>query len=383
MTGMTQRSCRVDREHLARLLDANFPIDTIDHAFAYGSAVFTQPGLYPSGAGPGAGPGTDTAMLDLIFTVSDPVAWHRHNLARNPHHYAFPMALLGAPAINWASEYIGCGVYFNPMVRLETKNGQSLVVKYGVASTESVERDLLDWNALYVAGRLHKAVETLVEDRRIAAAQQTNLSNALRTALCLLMLENTDPDSDRYLNGHRGESRTSRGRYPIGTVIRTIVSLSYTGDIRVGIAEDAKKVERIVEGSWDRLVDMYTPAIAREVERGTLVLPGASGPSGSSGSSGSSGPSGPSGRHAPLAIDHDGLVEIPERDAHQSLLSRSSLPAALRQRIQADGAMTHAALATALAATVRRSSARQAALGLISAGPLRAASYLRDKLSKC
>ena len=256
------------------------------------------------------------------------------------------------------------------------------MVKYGVASTESVERDLLDWNALYVAGRLHKAVETLVEDRRIAAAQQTNLSNALRTALCLLMLEkpDPDPDSDRYSNGHGGKSHASRGRlYPIGTVIRTIVSLSYTGDIRVGIAEDAKKVERIVEGSWDRLVDMYTPAIAREVERGTLVLPGSRGPSGSSGSSG---PSGSSGCHAPLAIDHDALVEIPERDAHQSLLSRSSLPAALRQRIQADGAMTHAALASALAATVRRSSARQAALGLISAGPLRAASYLRDKLSK-
>ena len=379
---MTQRSCRVDREHLARLLDANFPIDTIDHAFAYGSAVFTQPGLYPSGAGPGAGAGADTAMLDLIFTVSDPVAWHRLNLARNPHHYAFPMSLLGAPAINWASEYIGCGVYFNPMVRLETKNEQPLVVKYGVASTESVERDLLDWNALYVAGRLHKAVETLVEDRRIAAAQQTNLSNALRTALCLLMLEkpDPDPDSDRYSNGHGGKSHASRGRlYPIGTVIRTIVSLSYTGDIRVGIAEDAKKVERIVEGSWDRLVDMYTPAIAREVERGTLVLPGSRGPSGSRGSSG---PSGSRGCHAPLAIDHDALVEIPERDAHQSLLSRSSLPAALRQRIQADGAMTHAALASALAATVRRSSARQAALGLISAGPLRAASYLRDKLSK-
>lgn len=47
----------------------------VKHAFAYGSGVFRQPGLYPSGSGDDSrhnGP-----MIDLVFAVDDPVAWHR------------------------------------------------------------------------------------------------------------------------------------------------------------------------------------------------------------------------------------------------------------------------------------------------------------------
>lgn len=52
------------------LLDA-FP-HGIDAAFAYGSGVFTQPGLYPSG-----GAQQQRGMLDVIFAVTNPAAWHQ------------------------------------------------------------------------------------------------------------------------------------------------------------------------------------------------------------------------------------------------------------------------------------------------------------------
>jgi hypothetical protein len=54
--------------HLA-ILEA-FP--SVRYAFAYGSGVFKQPGLYSESPQLDEGP-----MLDLIFAVDDPVAWHR------------------------------------------------------------------------------------------------------------------------------------------------------------------------------------------------------------------------------------------------------------------------------------------------------------------
>jgi hypothetical protein len=63
----------------------------VQHAFGYGSGVFKQPGLYevqsPSSeaaaiaAGAAGGRGSSAAavdrpMLDFIFAVEDPTAWH-------------------------------------------------------------------------------------------------------------------------------------------------------------------------------------------------------------------------------------------------------------------------------------------------------------------
>lgn len=50
---------------LAAVLDG-FP--PVEHAFAYGSGVFRQPGLYSRGAG--------KPMLDFIFAVQSPHCWH-------------------------------------------------------------------------------------------------------------------------------------------------------------------------------------------------------------------------------------------------------------------------------------------------------------------
>ncbi len=47
-------------------------------------------------------------------------------------------------------------------------------------------RDLLEWDALYVAGRMQKPVATLAADARVAAAAERNLQAALACALLLL-----------------------------------------------------------------------------------------------------------------------------------------------------------------------------------------------------
>lgn len=43
----------------------------VDHAFAYGSGVFGQPGLYVPGSA------RKRPVIDFIFGVKDPIAWHQ------------------------------------------------------------------------------------------------------------------------------------------------------------------------------------------------------------------------------------------------------------------------------------------------------------------
>jgi hypothetical protein len=48
----------------------HFP--SVQHAFAYGSGVFKQPGLYADDIKHHDGP-----MVDMIFAVHDPLTWHK------------------------------------------------------------------------------------------------------------------------------------------------------------------------------------------------------------------------------------------------------------------------------------------------------------------
>ncbi len=90
----------------------------------------------------------------------------------------------------------------------------------------TLQRDLLEWDSLYIAGRLHKPVKTLVTSPHIDAAQTLNLESALRVALLLLEEES----------------------FSLRQLLRVLCGLSYEGDLRMGVAEDSRKVERIVTG---------------------------------------------------------------------------------------------------------------------------------------
>lgn len=45
----------------------------VDYAFAYGSGIFDQPGLYKENDQSRI---SSRPMIDLIFAVDDPVTWH-------------------------------------------------------------------------------------------------------------------------------------------------------------------------------------------------------------------------------------------------------------------------------------------------------------------
>lgn len=60
------------------------------------------------------------AMMDLIVTVDDPVAWHRENISRNRRHYSF-LASFGPKLVANMQENWGARIYYNPYVTLASR----------------------------------------------------------------------------------------------------------------------------------------------------------------------------------------------------------------------------------------------------------------------
>mgnify|MGYP001050917210 CR=1 FL=1 len=139
---------------------SHFP--PVDFAFSYGSAV--KPQLRSDGSplvstaskstSSAASSGSSSAatagkMMDFVFAVRDPVAWHAATLERFPRHYSLLGRLCGARAVS-AVQSLGAGVYFNPLVQLppgDALYGDALpMIKYGVVSTRALQTDLTTWD---------------------------------------------------------------------------------------------------------------------------------------------------------------------------------------------------------------------------------------------
>ncbi|KAK0047012.1 phosphatidate cytidylyltransferase mitochondrial [Biomphalaria pfeifferi] len=213
------------KELYNKIVDS-FP-EGIQMAFAYGSGVIKQQNSAD----------ISKNMLDFIFVVDKPMKWHRLNLERHPNHYSF-LRRLGPQTITRIQERYGAGVYFNTLVPMHGR-----LIKYGVISTARLITDLLDWESLYVSGRLHKPVTLIVvpTNEQLLTAMKVNLNSAVHAAL--LMLPDMFTEEQLYL---------------------TIASLSYAGDFRMGIAEDKNKINNIVKPSISLFRKMYGPLLMEE-----------------------------------------------------------------------------------------------------------------------
>ncbi|XP_033325952.2 phosphatidate cytidylyltransferase, mitochondrial isoform X1 [Megalopta genalis] len=202
----------------------NFPRN-IKFSFAYGSAAFKQLSNQSNN------------MLDLIFVVRNVNQWHEENLELNPKHYAQPLKLFGHRAITNVQENWGAKLYYNTLVKM----AGGYTIKYGVISEVSLIEDLLDWNDLYLAGRLHKPVKVLVEPNgqsQLPTALVQNLHSAVHAALLLLPQHFTEID-----------------------FYKTIASLSYNGDFRMTFGENKDKINNIVLPQLAQFRQLYSPIL--------------------------------------------------------------------------------------------------------------------------
>ncbi|CCC07158.1 unnamed protein product [Sordaria macrospora k-hell] len=209
----------------------------IRYAFAYGSGVFPQSKssgkvisdeelrkIHPKApeAVKRAQDGTPK-MIDFIFGVTHTQHWHSLNMKQHRHHYS-ALASLGSGAVSVLQPYV-------------IVNG--ILIKYGVVQLDTLERDLTQWDTLYLAGRLHKPVKILRDDPKIRLANQINLLSALRTALLLLPPKFTEDE-----------------------LFATIAGISYLGDPRMSLpTENPSKVKNIVGNNMTNFRRLYLPLI--------------------------------------------------------------------------------------------------------------------------
>ncbi|CAL1548510.1 unnamed protein product [Lymnaea stagnalis] len=217
---------KIPQKQLYNNIVEDFP-EGIQMAFAYGSGVFQQHNSLEK----------TRNMLDFIFVVDKPKKWHSQNLEKHSHHYSF-LKKFGPHTIARIQERYGAGIYFNTLVPM-----QGRLIKYGVISTARLITDLLDWESLYISGRLHKPISLIIlpTNEDLITAMKVNLRSAVHAALLLL------PDM-----------------FTEEQLYTTITSLSYAGDFRMGIAEDNNKVSNIVKPNLQLFRRMYGPILREE-----------------------------------------------------------------------------------------------------------------------
>ncbi|KAI3409972.1 hypothetical protein GPALN_006341 [Globodera pallida] len=235
-------ACRDEEGPLrAQLLDllhgASLPLESVSHAFAYGSGVIAQRGEDPS-----------KKMVDFLIVCSDSLRFHQRNLLLNPSHYSL-FRLLNANRLDQMQRFSGARLYYN--TRIPTRGR---LIKYGVIHGEDLETDLLDWTWLYAAGRLQKPVlEVFSRDKETTVDGQK-----------------VERDIDRaFFDNYRAATHAALlqldGWFTMDQFLNKVVTISYAGDVRRYFgAEDPQKEEKLVAGASRQLRALYKPILAAD-----------------------------------------------------------------------------------------------------------------------
>ncbi|RWS07069.1 hypothetical protein B4U79_13009 [Dinothrombium tinctorium] len=161
-------------------------------------------------------------------------------MRRNSRHYSF-LKYFGPEFIAKIQQNFGAKVYYNTLVPLNDAN--SNLIKYGVIKVDDLINDLLDWQSLYISGRLHKPVKFIIEPQSEALKKALQINHQSAVHLSLLLLHETFTEEQLYM---------------------TIAGISYDGDFRMIIGEDKNKVANIVKPNIENFRAIYKPYLDSE-----------------------------------------------------------------------------------------------------------------------
>mmetsp|Transcript_26449 Transcript_26449/g.58247 ORF Transcript_26449/g.58247 Transcript_26449/m.58247 type:complete len:375 (+) Transcript_26449:285-1409(+) len=327
---------------------SRFPQDHLVHCFGYGSGVFSQSLSNDT---------SSAGMLDLILVVDDTREFHKANLNRFPHHYA-PWVRKGGPDLAAKIQREGIAwlrdahVLFHVVDEDEENNLPKM--KYGVIDKEDLQKDLVEWDSLYLAGRLHKPTLPIVaNDDDLLGELTKNLEAATAAALLLLLSSSLSPT-------------TNTTKIPWPLLYRQIAALSYTGDFRMRVGgEDPQKLDRLVQapGQMQRFHHLYRPVLRSYESSGLLSM--------------SSHPTSPD--------DISDGVEWNSNDTSAISHLKQHLPRSLQESVTSRSGLTltdQNALAKSLAAIVAPAARNQSFKGIFTLGFRKSMQYASAKLSK-
>lgn len=168
-------------------------------------------------------------MLDFMFAVTHADHFHSINMHQFPSHYPLHTRILGSDYVSRVQS-VAPGVWFNAYIPSHGVN-----IKYGVTTLDNLCSDLLNWDSLYLAGRMHKPLRIIKDDARVRLNQQVNLFSAIRAALLTLPQQFSERE-----------------------LYERIAGISYSGDPRMVLpAENRGKVGNIVRKQEAQFNELY------------------------------------------------------------------------------------------------------------------------------
>ena len=323
-----------DHEEFLQKILSKFP-SGMSFALAYGSGIFHQKGNISS-----------QNMLDFVFVLDNARKWHEDNMysKHHPHHYS-AIRWFGTRALVSLQDKLGAGVYYNTLVPMEGR-----MIKYGTVSRENFLLDLDEWQWLYLAGRLHKPVQVLLQqpnDEDIKSALKANLNSAVTAVLLCLPEYFTEEE-----------------------LFLSIAGLSYAGDFRMIVGENKNKVRNIVSSSFESFQELYRPILLSSSQLHFISSCGKY----------------HQNQESDMMLSR--LMSLPRNlrqkvaDAVESKTSESSLIESALVKASKDRVYCSKLVKKAVTSIVKKSSITQSVKGIVTAGSCKTLIYSAQKLTK-
>jgi translocator assembly and maintenance protein 41 len=207
--------------------------DTIG-IFGYGSGVNKQAGYTNK----------DRPQIDLIMVVNNTEKWHLENIKINPDNYSLTSKLFFSK-IDSKWQHFATDICYLPYIK---ELGHTF--KIGIISKDDLLNDLYNWESFYLAGRFQKIILPIKSTAELDVAISKNREKAITIALLLMR--------KKELN--------------LYNLFKKICSLSYLGDIRMGIAENPKKLDNLVKGGYEEFKKIYSNSNLFQIDSNEKII---------------------------------------------------------------------------------------------------------------